>query len=292
MNIKNLQTKYKNMRLSEKPLPTDNGELALYSHPFYIYIPKAAISDDEAVLLKLLFEPAPVTFSDKAANNWYTRLFSPTRQPNDEIPNGSYRFTQIQLQADTLSASLKKEWKAALYSFFSSHAVFLPISPDYHIVIEKMEDSLLGEEELEAVASTLENDFYAKTYFFSGLFYQSGPEIQRLFAEEQKLFLEYPFTHAVQTVSSASLRVISKNLADTSIFQEIARFLKKEPDNIKLIERLFHNQGNISLSAKDLFLHRNTIQYRIDKFYEQTNLSLRKMDDLLFVYLCSLDQVE
>ncbi|TYV89061.1 PucR family transcriptional regulator, partial [Listeria monocytogenes] len=30
------------------------------------------------------------------------------------------------------------------------------------------------------------------------------------------------------------------------------------------------------------------IQYRLDKFHEQTNLSLRKMDGLLLAYLATL----
>ncbi|NRE28611.1 Fis family transcriptional regulator, partial [Enterococcus faecalis] len=48
---------------------------------------------------------------------------------------------------------------------------------------------------------------------------------------------------------------------------------------------LWKNQGNISSTAKDLFMHRNTLHYRLEKFFEQTGLSLKKMDDLIFCYL-------
>ena len=53
-----------------------------------------------------------------------------------------------------------------------------------------------------------------------------------------------------------------------------------------LIISLYGNiEGNISSTAKELFMHRNTLQYRIDKFYDQTNLSLKNMDDLVLAYL-------
>ncbi|WP_227869161.1 helix-turn-helix domain-containing protein [Tetragenococcus halophilus] len=47
-------------------------------------------------------------------------------------------------------------------------------------------------------------------------------------------------------------------------------------------------QGNISSAAKELFMHRNTLQYKVDKFQEQTKTNLKKMDDLFLCYLLIL----
>ena len=59
----------------------------------------------------------------------------------------------------------------------------------------------------------------------------------------------------------------------------------KDTDIQPIISALWKNQGNISSTAKDLFMHRNTLHYRLEKFFEQTGLSLKKMDDLIFCYL-------
>ena len=48
---------------------------------------------------------------------------------------------------------------------------------------------------------------------------------------------------------------------------------------------MWRNQGNLSKAAADLYLHRNTLQYRIDRFFDATGLSLKNMDDLALAYL-------
>ena len=42
---------------------------------------------------------------------------------------------------------------------------------------------------------------------------------------------------------------------------------------------LFKNELNLGDTAKELFIHRNTLVYRLDKFQKQTGLDLRRFDD-------------
>lgn len=67
--------------------------------------------------------------------------------------------------------------------------------------------------------------------------------------------------------------------------QVFKKKLSLDEDMALIISALWKHQGNISSTAKELFMHRNTLQYRIDKFYDQTNLSLKNMDDLVLAYL-------
>ena len=60
------------------------------------------------------------------------------------------------------------------------------------------------------------------------------------------------------------------------------------PELIQIISALWKAQGNISSAAKELFMHRNTLQYKVDKFQEQTKTNLKKMDDLFLCYLLIL----
>ena len=53
----------------------------------------------------------------------------------------------------------------------------------------------------------------------------------------------------------------------------------------KIVVALYHEKGNVSSAAKELYLHRNTLQYRIDRLRQDTGLNLRRMDDLVFCYL-------
>ncbi|MCR4798187.1 MAG: helix-turn-helix domain-containing protein, partial [Lachnospiraceae bacterium] len=45
------------------------------------------------------------------------------------------------------------------------------------------------------------------------------------------------------------------------------------------IKALFQNQLNLADAAKDLYIHRNTLVYRLDKIEKLTGLDLRKFDD-------------
>ncbi len=47
------------------------------------------------------------------------------------------------------------------------------------------------------------------------------------------------------------------------------------------IATLFENELNIADTAKALFIHRNTLVYRLEKFQKQTGLDLKKFDDAM-----------
>jgi carbohydrate diacid regulator len=47
------------------------------------------------------------------------------------------------------------------------------------------------------------------------------------------------------------------------------------------IKALFNNQLNLVETAKELYIHRNTLIYRIDKFQKITGLDLRNFDDAI-----------
>lgn len=47
------------------------------------------------------------------------------------------------------------------------------------------------------------------------------------------------------------------------------------------VEKMFENNLNISEAARQLFIHRNTLVYRIDKIHKSTGLDLREFEDAM-----------
>jgi DNA-binding PucR family transcriptional regulator len=45
---------------------------------------------------------------------------------------------------------------------------------------------------------------------------------------------------------------------------------------------------NVSEAAKKLYIHRNSMQYRLEKFSERTGLDIRKFDDAVNIHLAIL----
>ncbi|MCH2706157.1 PucR family transcriptional regulator, partial [Listeria monocytogenes] len=75
----------------------------------------------------------------------------------------------------------------SLLCFFSREAELIMFSTNFGVFFEKSTGSLLGEEELLAVAGTLENDFYIQSTFFMGLFHPLYDRLRGLFAEERAI---------------------------------------------------------------------------------------------------------
>ncbi|MDT0000935.1 PucR family transcriptional regulator [Listeria cossartiae subsp. cayugensis] len=285
MHIKILKNRYPNIVVSKNPIKSSSDTISFFEEPHYFTIPKADLSEEEATLLHTLFpEPLPI-FTKEASQFWSDLLFG-KEEMAITTEKDTYRITQFHIKTTT-TKSMLQEWQKALLSFFSPDAELIMFSANYGVIIEKSTGSLLGEEELVAVASTLESDFYIQSTFFMGLFHPLNMQLRGLFAEERTIF-NFNNREVVQTVASESLKVIARRMKESLITNELNILFHQDDTWIPLIHTLFKNQGNISLTAKELFMHRNTIQYRLDKFHEQTNLSLRKMDGLLLAYLATL----
>ena len=52
-----------------------------------------------------------------------------------------------------------------------------------------------------------------------------------------------------------------------------------------ILETLFEHQGNLSQAADELYIHRNTLTYRLSKYTKETGLNLQHLTDLIVSYL-------
>ena len=56
-------------------------------------------------------------------------------------------------------------------------------------------------------------------------------------------------------------------------------FSKLDEDMIKTIEVFFKLDLNLSEASKELYVHRNTLIYRLDKIQKYTDYDIRKFND-------------
>jgi carbohydrate diacid regulator len=54
-----------------------------------------------------------------------------------------------------------------------------------------------------------------------------------------------------------------------------------DTETIVTIQKFFENNLNVSEASRQLFVHRNTLVYRLDKIFKLTGLDLRKFDDAI-----------
>ncbi|WP_202081059.1 PucR family transcriptional regulator [Caldalkalibacillus salinus] len=67
--------------------------------------------------------------------------------------------------------------------------------------------------------------------------------------------------------------------------EQVLRDTRKDQDLLHTIQVFLQENLNISEAAKQLFIHRNSMQYRLDKFTEKTGMDIRKFEDAVKVHL-------
>lgn len=61
--------------------------------------------------------------------------------------------------------------------------------------------------------------------------------------------------------------------------------LNVDDQELNTIDVFLTHHQNVQETADDLFVHRNTLQYRLDRFYQKTGLQVRHFDDALSYYI-------
>src|SRR5699024_969510 len=72
------------------------------------------------------------------------------------------------------------------------------------------------------------------------------------------------------------------------IAMTILKDFMDDDETLKMIETFIDCNLNISETAKELYMHRNSLQYRLDKIIEQTNIDIRQFHQAMAVYLSLL----
>ena len=138
------------------------------------------------------------------------------------------------------------------------------------------------------VQSAIEDDFAVELQLFIGNRWATSSPVPLLYQAEKALFVEYLMhSHKRSSLEFAPVMLwaIANALVDIAPIADELILLLSEDDVKELIEALWDAHGNVSKASQKLFLHRNTLQYRIDRFAEQTGLNVKDMNDLTLCHL-------
>lgn len=294
--IKKLLPKYKDAVISATPQSfAENLSYYWFQDPYsrnWIGIPRIQLTDSELSLLQALFsfyDPNQESSLQRSqqTENWYQFLLGNGTPPEtEEQPIKFIHFTYKGEKMDRF------ELEMALAGFFVKKPLFIWIQQDYAVIIDMGPQSSLSE--FDSMSKTLESEFFIKPYFFIG---KQEPGIHQLperFIEEKKLFhlalqllpnqSSITFERLFPHILLNEMAVDHKNHLVRELFQIFAEF----QDIHKTIKVYLEANFNLSLTAKKLYLHRNTLQYRLDKFAERTGINLKCMNSAITVYLACL----
>lgn len=280
MKLSELNQLYPNGFLAQEPLK-DERFFTLYFNNQWFHIPKQTITEKEKKLLLLLF-PQDSLPADVVTHSWFQYLYN--HQKNLPKTEGTYRIIQINLKNETPVA---QEWLTHFAGMFQEVDDFFFINKKQAVIIEKQAKIQYLLADIEGMLLTLESDFLVQARLFVGTFHTMTSQFIDFFKEEQHLFQTYQ-KDAIRLFSFQDVALdylTHQAIKNSKTMQDLKISLQFDDDLNNIIKTLWQEQGNITSASKKLYIHRNTLQYRLDKFYERTGFSLKNMNDLTLCYL-------
>ncbi|HFI0463409.1 TPA: PucR family transcriptional regulator [Streptococcus suis] len=157
------------------------------------------------------------------------------------------------------------------------------------LVLKAKESDLQVRDDMEALIRTLNNDFDIMTQAIQGLPHAYSLDLPRRYQEERTI-VEAAFKADLQGDYQAITALLLQQIGELAfqhfpLIHPIKQFIQANPEYVSLIQTLFEHHGNLSQAADRLYIHRNTLSYRIQKFYKETGLQLNSLPDLVICYL-------
>jgi DNA-binding PucR family transcriptional regulator len=157
------------------------------------------------------------------------------------------------------------------------------------VVIEESKKNPFSFEDYRDTFQALQNDLGLLAKIYVGNFYETNAPIQKYFEEERELFrlgmMSEKSEEAFYFSNTFFSKYFSKAINESAVLNYQKQMLLSFEGIEDLVDTLWKNDGSITHSAKDLFMHRNTLQYKIERVSERCGMNLKKMGDLLLCYL-------
>ncbi|OCA84365.1 hypothetical protein A8F94_16815 [Bacillus sp. FJAT-27225] len=289
----NLLELYPGSTITDFPPGNVGGSVHIFNNPLtgeWISIPADVISGRELDLLGRLYgKTEPITEKSPLLQLWRNFLLSGGELPSTH-ENEFVRLLQIQFYGQ---GNEREELETAVKGFFPNDVLILWENQREAIIIQ-VGDTLLEERDIASMAAAFESDFYIKTLLYIGKKLRINADLPGHFGKERTLFSfakksmpreEYYTFEKIFPAYIASQ--LPEQLAE-ALLNEFQEAFSNDEEMFITVKGFLENGSNASLTAKKLFIHRNTLQYRIDKFTDRTGVGLKDFHSAFTVYLACL----
>lgn len=184
-----------------------------------------------------------------------------------------------------------------LRELFPEGVCVLAVSSNEVIAMHPVEQTGISEElgqTLEAVIDTMRTEFSVELYVGVSL-PAKEPHLLRRSLQEARQAITLGMRSAMDVrvfhYKDMLLERFLQQASRESIEQLYHMYFKADTREIfneemlLTVERFFENNLNLSETARQLFIHRNTLVYRLDKILKMTGLDLREFNDAV---LCKI----
>ncbi|HEM4671925.1 TPA: helix-turn-helix domain-containing protein [Streptococcus suis] len=252
----------------------------------YLDLSDADLTDREGYLLSLLSHPRKQVQSSP----WQSYL-----QGQGRIPQTVEAIQFIHIHLWSQKEAQLDAWQAMMTDLLPSQLAQVQLTPQDYLIVLEQGTWMDHQTVLQDTLSALEFDFGLRLTIFVGQVWPKhiSAHWPRLYQAEAQLFAHWRARYQQSTVLSFSqLFLWGQGRAGLELGLVKASMLEliDQQDMQAIILALWAEGAVVTKAAQVLYIHRNTLQYRLEKWQDLTGLQLKDLTDLSFCYQVLLDR--
>ena len=229
---------------------------------------------------------------DLAPNPWYQYLID----GKGEAPQVIKKMQLIYCHVSHSTAEGTASWLEMMQTLLPNFRAVLQLSGQDYVLILDQEQSLPVAAILKDTVSAMEYDFNLRLSIMVGQVWGESKDgkLSSMIRTERAVFRAWirQGHQGVYRFSQLYLWGIEQADLDLHPIKEGLRQLIASQDQLQdIIVALWDNGAVVTKAAQQLYLHRNSLQYKMDKWEELTGLQLKNLTDLALCYHLVLQDV-
>lgn len=275
-------------KILDQPVDKE-GYLSLpLSNYQWLLLEEASLSEREKQLVSLLTKQEQTI----SLNPWYSYLI----EGKGQAPQ---TFKKIQLVYCHLSYYQQENlasWLDMMQTLFPNCQTVLQVGVQDYVFVLQQDKYSAVRSILSDTIEAVEYDFGLRLSIMLGQVWVQNAQqtLADLIKAERELFRTWwrKGHQGVQTFSQLYLWSLGERQVDLRIIKDFLRQQILDQDQIQeIILSLWDNSAVLTKTAQQLYLHRNSLQYKIDKWEELTGLLLKELTDLTLCYQLILPDI-
>ena len=275
-------------KILDQPVDKE-GYLSLpLSNYQWLLLEEASLSEREKQLVALLTKQEQTI----SLNPWYSYLV----EGKGQAPQNFKKLQLVYCHLSYFQQENLTSWLEMMGTLFPNCQTVLQVGAQDYIFVLQQDKYTSVRSILMDTLDAVEYDFGVRLYIMLGqVWSQTGYQaLSDLIKAERDLFKNWwrQGHQGFHTFSQLYLWSLGERQVDLRIIKDFLRQQILDQDQIQeIILSLWDNSAVLTKTAQQLYLHRNSLQYKIDKWAELTGLELKDLTDLTLCYQLILPDI-
>ena len=254
----------------------------------WILLEEAGLSEREKQLVALLTQQEQTI----SQNPWYGYLI----EGKGQAPQSFKKLQVVYCHLSYYQQENLASWLDMMQTLFPNCQTVLQVGVQDYVFVLQQDKYSAVRSILSDTIEAVEYDFGLRLSIMLGqVWSQTGYQpLSDLIQAERDLFKTWwrQGHQGVHTFSQLYLWSIGEGSVSLKVIKEYLHQMILEQDQIQeIILSLWENSAVLTKTAQQLYLHRNSLQYKIDKWEELTGLQLKELTDLTLCYQLILPDI-